>query len=110
MKTTAEQFVSEMLRLFPSLTPTYHEHIEDNDEFLSHVFFGDVSREFVSKISAGDDKYVANFLEFIEQSYLDGDEEVQALISLSFVGNLIGEQPVKDKKIVFLNKKLGKDL
>lgn len=41
---TASAFVDWLVARHPDLAPILNEHLEDNDELLAHVLFGDVTR------------------------------------------------------------------
>lgn len=91
-------FIDRIVRSFPRLAPVLDEHISDNfGEVLSHLFLGDLTRFLVSwflDIESTSERQPTAELELrallddLEVSYRAGDEEVQELISVSFLENL----------------------
>ncbi len=87
-------FIRSMVARFPTLDALLKEHIEDFEEILPHLFFGDVTRHIVSLLPAasGSDfprrRELRDILAHLEESYSRGDDELQELISVSFLENL----------------------
>jgi hypothetical protein len=89
--------IERLVRAFPELQHTLDEHLKDNDELLPHLFYGDVSRWFVERCLANDER-AAEFAQWLEGEFegkvdsledqLQGRESVDNLISVSFVENL----------------------
>ena len=72
-----------MAARFPGLAPMLAEHIKDNDEILPHLFFGDVTRYALSLVRERkpDQKpELRMLLDFLEESFSGGNEELQELI------------------------------
>lgn len=107
-------FVRSLVERFPRLVGLLDEHIEDNfGEILPHLFFGDLTRYVVSLFLAardGGDKSTRQelraILDFLEQSYASADDEVQELISVSFLEHL----PRADEDGYELRKMVGRNL
>jgi hypothetical protein len=91
-----ENFVAEMANHFPSLGPVLTVHKEDNFRtILPHVFLGDVTRWVVGLVAVAtaaeilrNRKQLTSVLSYLEDAYNAGDEELQELISVSFLENL----------------------
>lgn len=90
-----ERFVAEIANHFPSLGAALTAHKEDNfGTILPHVFFGDVTRwaSLVTLATAAESlrhiKELTSVLGYLENAYSSGDEELQELISVSFLENL----------------------
>jgi hypothetical protein len=87
-------FVRSIVARFPGLTTLLDEHIENNfGEVLPHVFFGDVTRYVLSLVATNDDslsprRELRDVLDYLEEAYTGGDEELQELIAVSFLENL----------------------
>jgi hypothetical protein len=88
-------FVKSSVARFPTLNLLLEEHTKDNlNENLPHVFFGDVTRHVLSLLFAGSSdgleaqRELRNILGYLENTYSAGDEELQELISVSFLENL----------------------
>lgn len=89
----AEKLVSEI----PALAPLLAEHKSDNEELLPHVFFGDVTR-YVSDLhkdslkgNRNAEETLRKILSALEAGMASGVEDVQELISVSFLENLDSE-------------------
>lgn len=99
MSEAAIDFIERLVGRYPILKPIFDEHVSDNfGEVLPHLFFGDLTRYTVSRFLDVDSEAVPQGLEAgpelrrllndIEDTYSDGDEEIQELISASFLENL----------------------
>jgi hypothetical protein len=77
---------------FPWLTEAYHEHLRENSELLPHVLMGDITRlvaAFAGDVSRRDSLRL--LMSQMDRALRTGGEEVQELITVSFVQNLMGE-------------------
>jgi hypothetical protein len=86
-------FVRSMVAHFPSLYTLLEDHIRDNGgEVLPHVFFGEVTRYILSLLLAAGRlpprRELRDILSYLEETYAAGNEELQELISVSFLENL----------------------
>lgn len=92
-------FIERLVSSYPRLKPIFDEHVSDNfGEVLPHLFFGDLTRYAVSRfleVESGAlpqgleaEPELRQLLNDLEDAYADGDEEVQELISVSFLENL----------------------
>jgi hypothetical protein len=87
-------YTEELIRSVPALQQIYRAHLQENDELLPHVFFGEVTRFVVTEArkAAAHDSSIARLLHEFEKGLEEGPEEVRELISVSFVENLCGER------------------
>jgi hypothetical protein len=89
-------FVRLIAARFSPLGAVLEEHMQDNfGEILPHVFFGDLTRYVVSLASEGGTATefarlceMYEILDYLEEVYSSGDEELSELISVSFLENL----------------------
>jgi hypothetical protein len=96
ISTKTERFSSDLANRFPSLGAVLAEHMKDNfGAILPHVFFGDVTRWLVGLVTVANTaealrnrKELTSALGYLENAYNSGDEELQELISVSFLENL----------------------
>jgi hypothetical protein len=95
MSARTVEFVRSLAARFPSLAGMLADHLEDNGEVLPHLFFGDLTRYVVSLHLAaaslgehGAPQELRDILDFLEAAYESGDEELQELISVSFLEHI----------------------
>jgi hypothetical protein len=90
-------FVRSIAARSARLRAILDEHIKDNfGEILPHVFFGDLTRHVVSLCGSAGSKRPSSaelqelheILEMLEEAYAKGDNELQELISVSFLEHL----------------------
>jgi hypothetical protein len=91
MKTQVE-FIEELLQVEPALKAVFGAHICDNDEVLPHVFMGDVTRFIIAAAERKNaDSMLPKLINFLEVQLATGGDEIENLISVSFIENLTGE-------------------
>lgn len=109
-KWTIAEFFKQMLEEVPDFAPIYDEHIADNDELLSHMLMEDYFR-FIEEIiqnSEGPevpDDRIVKMLAVIEEGQINGDEDVDNVIGVSFLENLVYGKDTKAYSV--LVPKLG---
>jgi hypothetical protein len=107
-----EAFVRSLVQRFQSLAPLLEEHLADNfGELLPHVFLGDVVRwvlvlRTTAQGSLTAQREVREFLSLLEDAYASGNEEIQELLSVSFLENL----PRPDEDGAEIRTQLGPSL
>jgi hypothetical protein len=74
----------------PDLAPLLDQHLRDYDELLPHVLFGDVTRYAAALARRGDLDDLNGLLSDLDHALGDSDDEVDNLISVSFVENAQG--------------------
>jgi hypothetical protein len=72
----------------PEFGSSIDEHIDDFDEVLPHILFGDFTRFVLAAHERGDREVEQRCLEFLDLALRDGDEMVQNLVSVSFIENV----------------------
>jgi hypothetical protein len=77
-----------LLRAVPEFRAETDEHVADYGEVLLHVLFGALTRFVLEANEERDVGVVERTLEFLEQAWVDGDEEVRNLVAVSFVENV----------------------
>lgn len=81
--------VATALRVaLPEFADAIDEHVAFNDEVLSHLLFGDLTRFVLKRHDDGDDEFVRRALAFLDSALRDGDDRVQNLVEVSFVENV----------------------
>lgn len=98
MSETTIDFIEQLVSKYPGLKPIFDEHVSDNfGEVLPHLFFGDLTRYVVARFTEveGDphedtqaENELRRLLNDLENAYVDGQEEIRELISVSFLENL----------------------
>ena len=92
---TYENFFPNLLQRVASFAPIYEEHIKDNDELLSHVLMGDLTRYSIELYRAGHKRgdeasreKLDKVLKILDEGIQSADSNLQELISVSFLENL----------------------
>ena len=96
MSNSTNAFVLSLIKIVANLNRLYDEHIEDYDELLPHVFFGELTRYVVNLYKSildcsSDTKRwdeLDTILVYLENGISGNDEKVQELIAVSFLENL----------------------
>lgn len=97
--TNIQEFFKSLLEKVPGLTDLYKDHLFDNDEFLPHVFMGDVTRYvcvLAQKVNRGSEALkpeLITIVDFLEEGLIDGNDELRNIIEVSFVENLEKADP-----------------
>ena len=96
---------------FPALRASLDEHLNDNDgEVLPHPLMSDYERWAEQALHAGE-AGVSEFLDVLEDAYRNGGDEVENLISVSFLEHLPrpGEPGAEIRDLLgpLLRKQLG---
>jgi len=81
----ADRFIIHLLAAVPELAPVAREHIADNDDVLSHVLMGDVTRWVTD---ASNSTARPRFFAAVEHGLASGSEDVAELLNVSFLENL----------------------
>ncbi len=88
MASEAETLVRELVATFPGLAVSLERHLDDNfGELLPYVFLADVERYVLDAYRAETQPGapVRAILDYLEESFVKGGEEVKELISVSFL-------------------------
>ena len=97
MSETTIAFVDDLVRRFPNLGPLLDEHIRDFDVVLPHLFMADLER-YVGDLfrrsqtdiedAAALRAEVKQIMDALEAGYAKGPDEIEELISVSFLEHL----------------------
>ena len=98
MSETTIDFIERLVVRYPGLKPLFDEHVSDNfGEVLPHLFFGDLTRYALAlfadvqertDVDTQAESELRRLLNDLEDAYADAQEEIQELISVSFLENL----------------------
>ncbi|PKL38575.1 MAG: hypothetical protein CVV44_11890 [Spirochaetae bacterium HGW-Spirochaetae-1] len=102
----SQEFVNNFVDKFLYLKPILKEHIEDYDEILPHVFLGEIAKWCVANYKNSSQENVQQIFEYIEQTFKNGGEEIQELISVSFLENLSNQNEDERKILKYLGPEL----
>lgn len=110
-----ENVTEGLLQRAPELRPLLDEHIQQYDELLPHVFFGDVTRFVMDRVRAeggagNHDPVARRILGFLEDAMASSDENVQELVSVSFLENLDPSDPAYEELKAMLGPNLRREL
>jgi len=83
---TTIAFCRKLAEQVPEAEAILQEHLDDYDELLPNVFFGDLTRYVLS-----DGPGRLKLVEFLEQNFHRLSPEIEELIAVSFVENLESE-------------------
>ena len=114
MSERSVSFAQSLVARFPSLKEPLEEHAQANGgEILPHVFLGEVTRYALSLLSLvhgsanlGRRRELREMLDYLEEVYARGDEELRELISVSFLENL----PLPDEEGAQIRDMVGQNL
>ena len=81
-----EDFARQTTHVAPALASVLQEHLEDFDEMLPHLYFGDISRWVVDELAKpSPSQEVRQLLDLFESTYPTAHDDVQNLIDVSFI-------------------------
>lgn len=81
-------FLGALAWRFPPLLEALDEHLCDNDgEILPHPLMSNYER-WAERALEADDPQLSDFLDFLEESYILRGDDVEELISVSFLEHL----------------------
>lgn len=109
MTTKLVEFACRLVATFPEVRPAFEEHVKDNfGEVLPHLFMADVARMAVSTLietqggSSGNTterrQWLERLLAWFCREYDTGGEEVEELLSVSFL-ELLPRPPEEGSQI-----------
>jgi hypothetical protein len=79
---TTESAFDSLIAAVPGIGPLRDEHLVDHDELLGHLLMSDIARWIQLPENAGS---VPALLERMETLYVDGDDNVQNMVNVSFI-------------------------
>jgi len=104
--TPSEDLIHNMIREFPEFSPLLAEHLEDHDELLPYLLFGDVVRWAQSEVSR-DRARVAHLSGWLESRFDQADDVVENLIAVGYV-EMLPATPEGDPLLALLGPSLYK--
>ena len=88
MRAVQIAFLGSLAWRYPALRGRLDEHLDDNEgEILPHVLMADYERWAEEALRSGD-PLLTDFLNDLEAAYRTGGDEVEELISVSFLEHL----------------------
>jgi len=107
--------INQFLRLFPEFQDCYIEHLDFNQEFLGHVFFGDEVSTYVEKLLRRNDdiEQIEKFFSFFEWMATQTNLYIVQVLSTTILYNLGGDEDIFQKAVVYMKprtKKLSQEI
>jgi hypothetical protein len=113
-KLNYQNIVPTLVAEIPSLRPRLTSHVQDQQEILPHVFFGNLTRYVLSLLDRASPSdcqdEIDRILAVLEKGMEDSDPDVCDLIGTSFLENLDQTGPHYDKIVPLLGPKLKASL
>ena len=99
MKLSKEIFADKFVSLFPYKKQILDKHYSDFNELLGHVYFADALNEpLIKMLSQQDDESrILECCSFIEDMWLNGDEDVVNIVEVTILERLSDDKSVWDK-------------
>ena len=96
MKISKEKFAEKFVSLFPDKKQTLDEHYDDYHELLGHIYFSEVLNEpLIEMISHdGDKNMISKYCSFIEDMWLNGDDDVVNIVDVTILERLSDDENV----------------
>lgn len=88
--------INQFLRLFPEFYDCYIEHLDLNQEFLGHVFFGDELATYVEGLLRENDdtELIEKFFNFFEWMAIQSDLYIVQVLSTTILYDLGGQSDI----------------
>ena len=86
-----ESLIEYFINIFPEYRSALKQHLEDYDEVLMHVFFGDTVNERLIELlefDEGNNKELQKLFNFLEKMALEGDLDVQEVLAVTILERL----------------------
>jgi len=83
-------YCEDLAKQCPDVRELLDDHINDNDELLPHVFFGDVTRWILA-----DRPGRIQVVKFLDQHISGGNSDIENLIAVSFIENLESQEELE---------------
>lgn len=95
-------------REFPEYGKTLDEHLNCYGELLGHVFFGDIINKQLFELLKydRDGERAAALLNFIDDFYLQGDDDCKNIAIVTILEYLGDDRGVLEKAFKYINKEL----
>jgi hypothetical protein len=91
--------IDQFIRQFPEFYECYIEHLEFNQEFLGHVFFGDEVSTYVEKLLCENDdiEQIEKFFSFFEWMATQKNLYIVQVLSTTIMYNIGGSSDILQK-------------
>lgn len=91
--------INQLLILFPEFHDCYIEHLELNQEFLGHVFFGDEVANYVEGLLRENDdtEQLEKFFDFFEWMATQTSLYIVQVLSTTILYDLVGQTDILQK-------------
>lgn len=101
----AEQFVS----VFIEFKPILEEHLEFNNEFLPHIFFGECNDYIIESLQKEEREKLVKLFDFFEKMAVAGDEYVRELLSVTILERIGDDKDILSIAHKYMGKETRKD-
>lgn len=98
MKLSKEEFAEKFISLFPEKKQPLDEHYSDYNELLGHIYFAEALNEPLIEMlsSQSDETRISKYCSFIEDMWLNGDEDVVNIVEVTILERLSDDKSVWD--------------
>lgn len=102
------EYAKIFIREFPEYNETLNEHMKCYGELLGHVFFGDIINKQLFELLKydRDEERSHALLNFIDEFYLQGDEDCKNIAVVTILEYLGDDRDVLEKAFKYLNRDL----
>ena len=94
---TADRFLDRPTVAVPETEPALADHLEYYEDLLLHVFMAQVRRLCETAWAERDDDLLRRCLPVLNEGLLDGDDEVNNAVAVSFVEDICWWDPSTDE-------------
>lgn len=102
-----ETLIKYFLNNFPEYRDAFEQHLEDYNEILIHVFFGDTINERLIEVLEKDkenNKEIEKIFKFLEKMALDGDLDVKEVLIVTILERLGDDKNLLKKSYKYMGK------
>ena len=102
------EYAKIFIKKFPEYNKALNEHMNQYGELLGHVFFGDIINKQLFELLKydRDDERSKDLLNFIDEFYLQGDEDCRNIAVVTILEYLGDDRDVLEKAFKYLNREL----
>lgn len=92
---TKEYFAKKLVREFPEYQRAYQDHLRAYGEILGHVFFCEINPVLSGLLRSNEDRaQIRKYVDFIEDMYANGDDEVKNIVTVTMLEYLGDDERV----------------
>ena len=98
MKLSKEEFAERLVYLFPDKKQALDEHYADFNELFGHIYFAEALNEPLIEMlsSQSDENLISKYCSFVEDMWLNGDEDVVNIVEVTILERLSDDKSVWD--------------